>query len=74
MGRKKRTEGQLPPTSTVKLDRVLAGRAKIVANELGMDLAKYLSDLIRPSVNREFAKIVEKMKDEGRALGNEPKG
>jgi hypothetical protein len=64
MGRKKKGTGDEPPTATAKIDRALLGKARIVANDLGVDLATYLSDLIRDPVSRAFAKIVKKMEQE----------
>lgn len=64
MGRKKKGIGDEPPTATAKIDRALLGKARIVANDLGIDLAAYLSDLIREPVNRAFAKVVKSIEQE----------
>jgi reverse gyrase len=64
MGRKKKGEGDSPPTVTVKLERVLVGRAKIVATEMGVDLAQYLSDQLRPVVNKDWTKVLRSMDKE----------
>ena len=64
MGRKKKGSGDLPPTATAKIDRALLGKARIVANDLGIDLATYLSDLIREPVTKAFAKVVKAIDQE----------
>jgi hypothetical protein len=64
MGRKKKGLGDQPPTATAKIDRALLGKARIVANDLGVDLATYLSDLIREPVTKAFAKVVRAIEQE----------
>jgi hypothetical protein len=64
MGRKKKGTGDQPPTGSAKIDRALLGKARIVANSLGTDLATYLSDLIREPVTRAFAKVVKAIDQE----------
>jgi hypothetical protein len=61
MSKKKKSDGTPPPTVAVKMDRLLAGRARIIASEMGLDTAQYLSDIVRPQINRDWAKVVKKM-------------
>lgn len=41
---------------TVKLDRSLVARARFVADLRGISLAEYLTDAVRPAVDRDFEK------------------
>jgi hypothetical protein len=50
---------------TVRLDRLIARRAKAVADYRGITLAEFLSELARGPVDREFAKMVREMQSEG---------
>jgi hypothetical protein len=53
VGRKKRER----PAKTTRLDADLVTKAKAMADDAGLDAAKYLSDLIRPVVDREWIKF-----------------
>jgi hypothetical protein len=53
-----------------KIDRGLVTKAKIVASDRGIDTAMYLSEALRPIVERDWVKIVKRIegsnpKDEG---------
>jgi hypothetical protein len=41
---------------SVKLDRALVARARFVADLRGQSIAEYLSETLRPSVDRDFGK------------------
>ena len=58
---KKKREGVEPPTVAVKIDRALAGKAKMIATDKGVDLADYLSGALRGIVERDWAKMVRKV-------------
>jgi hypothetical protein len=45
--------------TTVKLDAALHRRAKAVAAYQGRDLAEYLDTVIRPKVDKDFAKMAK---------------
>jgi hypothetical protein len=51
---------------TVKLDRSIVSRAKIIAAARGLTLAEYLSDLTRGLVDRDFAKEMKRVQEESR--------
>ena len=50
---------------TVKVDRGIVVKAKLVAVARKMSLAEYLSDLIRGPVDRDFAKEMRKVEEGG---------
>jgi hypothetical protein len=45
----------------VKLDRALAEKAKFVASRKRTTMAEYLSEMVRSSVERDFANAVKEM-------------
>lgn len=45
----------------VKVDRLLADKARLVAKRRGTTLAEYVSELIRGPVDRDFAKEIKAM-------------
>lgn len=61
MARKKRASEDNPPTVPVKIDRNIAAKAKIVASDRGIDLAAYISDTLRATVDRDWSKIVKRI-------------
>jgi hypothetical protein len=61
VGRKKRER----PAKTVRLDADLVTKAKAMADDAGTDAAKYLSELIRPVVEREWIKFQRRMMEGG---------
>ena len=52
-GRPKKPGGKGIP---VRLDSIVVKKARYLATERGEDLSDYLSDLLRPIVQREFRK------------------
>ena len=44
---------------TVKMDRAIVARARFVADLRGLTLTEYLSEAIRPIVDRDFAKAAK---------------
>jgi len=60
--------------TAVKIEATLAHRARIVADDRGIPLATYLSDLIRAGVVKDVAKITSRrLKEGGEALGVGPR-
>ena len=49
---------------SVKLDRGVVSRAKIVAAARGLTLAEYLSELTRGPVDRDFVKEMQRVQAE----------
>jgi hypothetical protein len=62
MAKKKSTGGD-PPTKAVKIDRALALKAQMIANDAGRDLADYLSEALRGAVERDWAKMVRRVEE-----------
>lgn len=53
VGRKKRDK----PAKTARLDADLVTKVKSLASDQGLDSTRYLSDLVRPLIDREWAKF-----------------
>jgi len=60
VGRKKRSI----PARVVKLDGDLITRAKRLAEDVGMDTAQYLSEMLRPLIEREWIKFNKRILEE----------
>jgi hypothetical protein len=56
VGRKKRPV----PTRGTKLDTDLVSKAELLARNEGVSTGDYLSAILRPVIEREFAKLVRK--------------
>ena len=50
-----------PPTVPIKVDRGIAAKAKIVASDRGIDLAAYVSEVLRATVDKDWSKIVKRI-------------
>jgi hypothetical protein len=61
-GRPKTSERQ---DVNVKFDRILAGRARAVANGRGISMAEYLTELARAVIDRDFAKLLRDLEGGG---------
>lgn len=61
MAKKKNPESKEPPTVAVKIDRALAGKARMIAIDQGVDMADYLSEAMRATVERDWAKMVKRV-------------
>lgn len=46
---------------TVKIDRVLAAKAKLIAEANGISVAEYLSELLRPHIDKDWPKAVKSL-------------
>ena len=57
VGRKKRDV----PAKTARLDADLVTKCKAMADDVGLDAARWMSDLIRPVVEREWVKFQRRM-------------
>jgi hypothetical protein len=64
MAKKRSTEGKEPPTVAVKIDRTLAGKARMIATDKGQSLADFISEALRGVVDREWAKMVRRAGDQ----------
>jgi hypothetical protein len=56
----KKKDGSELKTATVKIDRTIVTRAKVLAADRGETVAAFLSDLLRAPVDREWSKMVRK--------------
>ena len=65
-GRPKNAAGE---GSQVRVDADIASKARMVATQRGMSLAAYLSESLRPTVDRDFGKLVRKLADDEDAKG-----
>jgi hypothetical protein len=66
MARKSRNADGSTATVPVKMDRALAAKAKIVASDRGVDTAAYISESLRPIVERDWGKIVKRIEEGGK--------
>src|SRR5262249_50793771 len=63
MGRPKKGQAKEPPTVAVKIDRTLASKARLIAADLGVPLADYLSGALGTVVERDWAKLIRRVGD-----------
>jgi hypothetical protein len=48
---------------SIKFDKVLAGRARMIARGRGIPLAAYLSELARPIIDRDYARLMRELEE-----------
>jgi hypothetical protein len=53
--------GKKRDEKAVKIDRKLADRAKVIADSLGITIGEYLSPLLRPHIDKDFPKAVQRL-------------
>jgi hypothetical protein len=58
MGRPQSSERQ---DVSIKFDKVLASRARTIAQGRGISMAEYLSEAIRPVIDRDYAKLMREL-------------
>jgi hypothetical protein len=56
MGRPKSSDRQ---DVSIKFDKTLAGMARMIALGKGISMAEYLSEMARPHIERDYAKIMK---------------
>jgi hypothetical protein len=49
---------------SVKFDRVLAGKAELIARDKGVTVAEYLNAIARAAIERDFNAIVKRTSDQ----------
>jgi predicted HicB family RNase H-like nuclease len=64
MAKKKSGGGKETFTVAVKIERSLAGKAKMIATDKNVSLAEYISEIIRPTVERDWGKLIKKTEGE----------
>jgi hypothetical protein len=62
---KKKADKPKRDDKAVKIDRLLADKATFIANRKGVTTAEFISELIRSSVEKEFAKMARETKEGG---------
>jgi hypothetical protein len=55
MGRPKTSERQ---DVSIKFDKTLAGKARLIAQGRGITMTSYLSDMTRATIDRDYAKLM----------------
>ena len=65
MARKRVEDKSKRDDVAVKLDRELTDKAKLVASRKRITLAEYMTELSRPTIERDFAKVIREMKGDG---------
>jgi hypothetical protein len=56
MGRPKSSDRQ---DVSIKFDKTLAGMARMIALGRGISMAEYLSEMSRPNIERDYAKVMK---------------
>jgi hypothetical protein len=59
----KKKTGPQPPTRAVKIDVKLVTRAQAVCDDRGLKLSEYLSEILRPTVDKDWLKVLAQLKD-----------
>jgi hypothetical protein len=57
-------------TTPVKIDTGLVRKAKTIAEDKGIDLSAYLSEVVRGAIERDWAKVLKKIVES--ETGGEP--
>ena len=58
-----RTRKPARDDKAVKISRDLAVKAKVIAETRGVSVAEYLSDLLRPPVERDFPRAMKQLSE-----------
>ncbi len=58
MGRPKTSERQ---DVSIKFDKTLASKARLITSGRGLSLAEYLSEMCRPQIDRDYAKLMREL-------------
>jgi hypothetical protein len=67
VGRPKKSGGE---GSQVRIDRDLAAMARAIANHRGAKLTEYLSDLLRPTIIKDYRRTLQELDRESAGGGN----
>jgi hypothetical protein len=51
---------------SIKFDRVLARRAKAVADGRRISMAEYLSEMARPAIDKDYAQLLRELDQSGK--------
>jgi hypothetical protein len=58
MGRPKSSDRQ---DVSIKFDKLLAGKARLIASGRGISMAEYLSEAVRPIIDRDYARLMREL-------------
>jgi hypothetical protein len=58
MGRPKSSDRQ---DVSIKFDKTLAGKARLISQGKGVPMSEYLSELARPLIDRDYAKLMREL-------------
>ena len=62
MGRPKSSDRQ---DVSIKFDKVLAGKARLISQARGVSMAAYLSEMTRGPIDRDYAKLMRELEESG---------
>jgi hypothetical protein len=48
---------------SIKFDKILAGRARLIAQGRGVTMAEYLSESARPIIDRDYARLMRELEE-----------
>jgi hypothetical protein len=46
---------------SIKFDKILAGKARLISQARGIAMAEYLSEAVRPLIDRDYAKLMREL-------------
>jgi hypothetical protein len=49
---------------SIKFDRILAGKARLISQGRGVSMAEYLSEMTRTFIDRDYAKLMRELEEE----------
>ncbi len=52
---------------SIKFDKILAGKARLIAQGKGVSMAEYLTETTRPIIDRDYAKLMRELETGGRS-------
>ncbi|WP_422928586.1 hypothetical protein [Singulisphaera sp. PoT] len=66
MGRPKTSERQ---DVSIKFDKNLAGKARLISQGRGVSMAEYLSELARSTIDRDYVKLMRELEEGAKEAG-----
>jgi hypothetical protein len=49
---------------SIKFDRILAGKARLISQGRGISMTEYLSEMTRTFIDRDYAKLMRELEEE----------
>ena len=62
MGRPRSSERQ---DVSIKFDKTLAGKARLISQGRGISMAEYLTEMTQPIIDRDYAKLMRELESGG---------